>query len=71
VTNKPAVMQAAKPTGNQDNALSEGVLRLLEESNRVGVTVLMATHDIGLISRRPYPVLTLSDGHLHGGRAGE
>ena len=54
-------------TGNLDDALSEGILRLFEEFNRVGVTVLMATHDINLISRRSYRMLTLSDGHLHGG----
>ncbi|SUH34309.1 cell division ATP-binding protein FtsE [Salmonella enterica subsp. enterica] len=47
------------------------ILRLFEEFNRVGVTVLMATHDIGLISRRSYRQLVLSDGHLHGGLANE
>ncbi|STU91803.1 cell division protein FtsX [Klebsiella pneumoniae] len=67
VVNKPAVLLADEPTGNLDEALSEGILRLFEEFNRVGVTVLMATHDLGLISSRPYRVLTLSDGHLHGG----
>lgn len=64
---KPAVLLADEPTGNLDDALSEGILRLFEEFNRVGVTVLMATHDINLISRRSYRMLTLSDGHLHGG----
>ena len=67
VVNKPAVLLADEPTGNLDDALSEGILRLFEEFNRVGVTVLMATHDMGLISRRSYRMLTLSDGHLHGG----
>ena len=43
-----------------DDALSEGILRLFEEFNRVGVTVLMATHDTGLIARRNYRILTLS-----------
>ena len=71
VVNKPAVLLADEPTGNLDDALSEGILRLFEEFNRVGVTVLMATHDLGLISRRSYRMLTLSDGHLHGGLAGE
>ena len=71
VVNKPAVLLADEPTGNLDDALSEGILRLFEEFNRVGVTVLMATHDIGLISRRSYRMLTLSDGHLHGGEARE
>ena len=70
VVNKPALL-ADEPTGNLDEALSEGILRLFEEFNRVGVTVLMATHDLGLISSRPYRVLTLSDGHLHGGIRGE
>lgn len=71
VVNKPTVLLADEPTGNLDNALSEGILRLFEEFNRVGVTVLMATHDTGLIARHPYPVLTLSEGYLHGGRTGE
>ncbi|MDI5536315.1 hypothetical protein MJM28_31040, partial [Salmonella enterica subsp. enterica serovar Montevideo] len=42
VVNKPAVLLADEPTGNLDDALSEGILRLFEEFNRVGVTVLMA-----------------------------
>ena len=71
VVNKPAVLLADEPTGNLDDALSEGILRLFEEFNRVGVTVLMATHDIGLISRRSYRQMVLSDGHLHGGLAHE
>ena len=66
VVNKPAVLLADEPTGNLDEALSEGILRLFEEFNRVGVTVLMATHDLGLISSRPYRVLSLSEGHMHG-----
>ena len=67
VVANPKLILADEPTGNLDDALSEGILRLFEEFNRVGVTVLMATHDIGLISRRSYRMLTLSDGHLHGG----
>ncbi|MEZ2696559.1 cell division ATP-binding protein FtsE, partial [Hafnia alvei] len=53
--------------GNLDEALSEGILRLFEEFNRVGVTVLMATHDMGLIARRRYRMLTLSQGRMDGG----
>lgn len=67
LVNNPRLVLADEPTGNLDDALSEGILRLFEEFNRVGVTVLMATHDMGLISRRSYRMLTLSDGHLHGG----
>ena len=67
VVHKPAVLLADEPTGNLDAALSEGILRLFEEFNRVGVTVLMATNAINLISRLSYRMLTLSDGHFHGG----
>ncbi len=61
------VLLADEPTGNLDDALSEGILRLFEEFNRVGVTVLMATHDTGLIARRNYRILTLSQGRMQGG----
>ena len=61
------MLLADEPTGNLDEALSEGILRLFEEFNRVGVTVLMATHDMGLIARRRYRMLTLSQGRMDGG----
>jgi len=67
VVNKPAVLLADEPTGNLDEVLSEGILRLFEEFNRVGVTVLMATHDMGLIASRRYRTLTLSQGRMAGG----
>ncbi|MBW5405381.1 cell division ATP-binding protein FtsE [Morganella morganii] len=70
VVNKPMVLLADEPTGNLDSGLSEGILRLFEEFNRVGVTVLMATHDIMLIERRNYRVLTLSQGRMAGGLHG-
>ncbi|HDF2421155.1 TPA: cell division ATP-binding protein FtsE [Morganella morganii] len=70
VVNKPMVLLADEPTGNLDSELSEGILRLFEEFNRVGVTVLMATHDIVLIERRNYRVLTLSQGRMAGGHHG-
>ncbi|MBE8613053.1 cell division ATP-binding protein FtsE [Morganella morganii] len=70
VVNKPMVLLADEPTGNLDSELSEGILRLFEEFSRVGVTVLMATHDIMLIERRNYRVLTLSQGRMAGGHHG-
>ncbi|EMD1894364.1 cell division ATP-binding protein FtsE [Providencia rettgeri] len=70
VVNKPTMLLADEPTGNLDGELSEGIMRLFEEFNRVGVTVLMATHDIALIKRRNYRVLTLSEGRMLGDQHG-
>ncbi|MTC52035.1 cell division ATP-binding protein FtsE [Providencia alcalifaciens] len=70
VVNKPTMLLADEPTGNLDSELSEGIMRLFEEFNRVGVTVLMATHDIALIERRHLRVLTLSEGRMLGGQHG-
>ncbi|MGL5006016.1 MAG: cell division ATP-binding protein FtsE [Plesiomonas sp.] len=64
VVNKPALLLADEPTGNLDDALSGSILHLFEEFNRVGVTVLMATHDTQLIASQPYPVLTLEQGRI-------
>lgn len=70
VVNKPTMLLADEPTGNLDGELSEGIMRLFEEFNRVGVTVLMATHDVALIERRNCRVLTLSEGRMVGGLHG-
>ncbi|MCP1065666.1 cell division ATP-binding protein FtsE [Serratia symbiotica] len=67
VVNRPIVLLADEPTGNLDDVLSESILRLFEEFNRVGVTVLMATHDTTLIARSNYPILTLNQGRMLGG----
>ncbi len=66
VVSKPVVLLADEPTGNLDNTLSEGILRLFEEFNRVGVTVMIATHNTALISTRNYPILTLNQGRMSG-----
>ncbi|QLK88235.1 cell division ATP-binding protein FtsE [Arsenophonus endosymbiont of Aphis craccivora] len=70
IVNKPSVLLADEPTGNLDDELSEGIMRLFEEFNRVGVTVLVATHDLELIERRHYSILTLSEGRMVGGQNG-
>lgn len=64
VVNKPKVLLADEPTGNLDDKLSESIFRLFEEFNRVGVTVLMATHDLRLVKRHHYRILTLEQGRL-------
>ncbi|MGF1758061.1 cell division ATP-binding protein FtsE [Photobacterium sagamiensis] len=64
VVNKPMLLLADEPTGNLDAELSQQVMRLFEEFNRVGVCVLMATHDTSLLSSRNYRRLDLQQGHL-------
>ena len=64
IVHKPQLLLADEPTGNLDPALSEEIMRLLMEFNRHGTTVLVATHDVALISRMNYRTLTLRQGRL-------
>jgi cell division transport system ATP-binding protein len=64
VVNKPMLLLADEPTGNLDPELSREVMGLFELFNRVGVSVLVASHDIGLISGLHHPVITLDHGRL-------
>ncbi len=64
IVNKPEVLLADEPTGNLDPELSEGVMRLFEQFNRIGTTVLIASHDISLIERMRRRTLVLRGGRL-------
>jgi len=64
VVNKPPLILADEPTGNLDPELSAEIMGLFQDFSDVGVTVLVATHDIALISELPYRTLTLKDGKL-------
>ena len=64
VVNKPRLILADEPTGNLDPELSEEVMHLFEQFQQVGVTVLIASHDIDLITRMGYRVLKLDHGRL-------
>ena len=68
VVNKPSLILADEPTGNLDPKLSLEIMRLFEQFNEVGVSVLVATHDVQLISRLKHRVLALGDGRLLGER---
>lgn len=64
IVNKPPLLLADEPTGNLDPKLSMEIIRLFESFNKVGVAVLIATHDLGLIARLRYRTLTLKEGRL-------
>lgn len=67
VVGKPKILLADEPTGNLDPALSAEIMDLFEEFNQVGVTVLIASHDLVLISRRHHRIITLRQGCLVSG----
>ncbi len=64
VVNKPSILLADEPTGNLDSDLSADIMSLFKQFNQVGVTVLIATHDLSLVARMPYRLLTLREGRL-------
>ncbi len=66
VVNKPSILLADEPTGNLDPELSMGIMRLFEAFNAVGVTVLVATHDLSLIATLNHRIMTLKKGQLIG-----
>ena len=65
IVSRPEILLADEPTGNVDPALAKRLLRLFVELNRMGTTVIIATHDPGLIRATPgAQVLHLQDGRL-------
>jgi cell division transport system ATP-binding protein len=68
VVNRPPLLLADEPTGNLDPGLSEEIMHLFEEFNRIGVSVLIASHDLALIATLPYRIMTLKNGALLGGQ---
>jgi cell division transport system ATP-binding protein len=61
---KPAILIADEPTGNLDPATSVGIMKLLDRINRDGTTVVMATHDAGIVDQMRKRVIELDAGHV-------
>ncbi|MBL6820903.1 MAG: cell division ATP-binding protein FtsE [Luminiphilus sp.] len=66
VVARPEFLIADEPTGNLDPQLSAEIMALFQAFNQVGVTVLVATHDLPLISRFRHRIITLTSGRLAG-----
>jgi cell division transport system ATP-binding protein len=64
VVSKPPLVLADEPTGNLDPELSQEIMDLFSDFNQVGVTLLIASHDIALIRGMNKRILTLSNGAL-------
>ena len=69
VVHKPLLLLADEPTGNLDPDLSLEIMRLFKDFNLVGTTVLIATHDVELISQFNCRTLHIEQGELHEGGA--
>ena len=64
VINRPSILLADEPTGNLDDDLSDEIIDIFRDFNRVGVTVLIATHDLRQIDRLGCASLELSKGEI-------
>ena len=66
LVSKPPVLLADEPTGNLDPELSREIMELFMQFNQVGVTLLVATHDIDLVNRLGKRIITLRNGRVAG-----
>ena len=64
IVHRPALLLADEPTGNLDPKLSREIMQLFLDFNRVGVTALIASHNLELISGLGKPILHLESGNL-------
>jgi cell division transport system ATP-binding protein len=62
--NKPAIMLADEPTGNLDPATSAGIMNVLSRINASGTTVIMATHDSGIVDQMQRRVIEIAGGRV-------
>ena len=62
--NRPLVLLADEPTGNLDPNTSVDIMRLLDKVNRIGTTVVMATHDQAIVDAMRKRVIELDKGHV-------
>ena len=64
IVNNPQIIIADEPTGNLDPETAKGIMDILNDINIKGTTIVMATHDAGIVNRASHRVLELSQGEL-------
>ncbi len=64
VITRPSLLHSEEPTGNVDDRIAMRLLYLFEELNKLGATIVIATHNEALVARFPHPELHLEDGEL-------
>lgn len=70
LVNNPKMIIADEPTGNVDPTMAQEIMELLIEINKMGTTVIVVTHDKGLVDRFNKRVITLRDGKIIGDQTG-
>lgn len=64
MVNSPSILVADEPTGNLDPEMSWEIMKLFNEINQRGTTILMATHDLTIVDRMKKRVVEISDGNI-------
>jgi cell division transport system ATP-binding protein len=64
VITRPSLLLADEPTGNLDDTQAQRLMGLFKELNRLGTTVVVATHNQTLVARHKAPALRLENGRL-------
>ena len=70
IVNNPKILICDEPTGNLDPVTSAGIMNLLTDINKLGTTIIVATHDITMVDKMKKRVLSLQKGELIGDRVG-
>ena len=61
---RPEILLADEPTGNVDPELSLRLVRLFAELNKLGTTIILATHELPLLDAFDFPRMALNDGRV-------
>ena len=64
IVNNPKLLICDEPTGNLDPDTSMGIMRVLEEINKMGTTIVMTTHNRDIVNRMEKRVIVLNEGKL-------
>jgi len=64
LVNRPAILMADEPTGNLDPDTSVEIMRLIDQINKAGTTVIMATHDAGIVDQMRKRVIEITGGAI-------
>lgn len=64
IVNDPFILLADEPTGNLDPNVGAEIIKLLEDINKRGTSVIMATHNYGWVKKFPHRIVQLSEGNL-------